>query len=271
MKFKSVYLLIGVFPFLVQCASLGTSGNQTHEFFVKGSPTIDSVYFSNSKTNKMVAGKLVDSQNETLVFKIRTETTKVDDQKKLIFQKQTTISREGEGKLNDMGFPELNQSIQFVYTPKGEVVKAGDFPKGSIFYLPQVPLPDEPVRIGDTWQRKYLWMGLTNHIPLEADLLVIFKGVETCDTDKKCALLEISGEVQILGFATERSDFKSEIRGKVMYSLTNGEVLSSHIQSTELLLSGPQAVRVASCVIGEKQLSKETLKDSPICDPTQFP
>jgi hypothetical protein len=131
-------------------------------------------------------------------------------------------------------------------------------------------LPLEPVNVGDTWEAKFQWIGLTNHIPLEADLLVIFKSVEDCESGK-CAWLEISGEIQILGFKTDRSDFKSEIKGKILYSITNGEIMQSHMQSSEVLLSGKQQIQVASCVIGEKQLSKQTLKDSPICDPHLSP
>lgn len=263
-------LVIIAFPFLVHCASVGTTAGPRFELVVKGSPSIDTIYFSDSKTQIIKNGELADSQDETVIFKVRTETTKIDEKNKSVFQKQTTLTKQGGSKLNEMGFPELKQSISFVYSPSGEVLKAGDFPKTSLFYIPAVPLPDRPVAVGDTWETTYKWIGLSNNIPLEANILTIFKGLEKCD-DGNCALLEVSGEVKIMGFASDKSDFRSEIKGKILYALEQGEVWQSHVQTAEVLISGKNRVQVFSCVIGEKQKEKEGIKDTPICDPGLSP
>ena len=66
-----------------------------------------------------------------------------------LLQKIETLSREGVGLLHDLAFPEPGEIIDMEMSPEGTgYVKAGHFPKNSLFYLPPVPLPKEALMVG---------------------------------------------------------------------------------------------------------------------------
>jgi len=78
------------------------------------------------------------------------------------------------------------------------------------------------------------------------DMVTIFKEVYACG-GQACADLEISGRVKILR-ANKKVRFRSNISGRLLFSIEKGAIVWGHIRNSEVLTTAEQKVAVESCL-----------------------
>ncbi len=257
-KFFLSVLFFQAAVFLPACASksLKSSGPVVLSLNINESQSDRTRYYSHSLVQNFEAGQIVKKRDEIVDFTVHNQSEPLADGTIKVLSK--TIRKDGMVDLHDLAFPERDEEIEFVFAKDGSVVKAGSFPKTSVFYMPPLPFPDGPVEVGETWDFKHSWLALKNNMPLEMNLVVILKGLYRCGSDT-CADLEVSGEVSLLGVDLGEMGFKSEVSGRILYALKRSTVLWSEIQSREDMRSPESSVKVASC-LSAQLLDREGLK-----------
>lgn len=261
-KSLHVSFLYSLMPLFVACGSLkkapasyegprfssqAVSEPITLELKTERDRVTETKYYSESHIQNFDAGQIVKDRVEGVEFTVRNTYTWGMAREGTIAFQSTTIEKDGLIPLNDLAFPELKQEINFILTPQGDVLKAGEYPETSVFYIPPIPLPGEKVEIGDTWVFEKQWIGMGNGIPLEIKAVGILKDVLDCE-GKTCALIEISGHVGVLADELVAARFKSELQGYILFLIDKGEVLWSRIQSKEWLHLEGSSSQVASCL-----------------------
>lgn len=231
-------------------------------------------FYSHSQTKSFHQAQIVKKKDEivefTLVETIKHNNTSSDR----ITVLSTSKDKDGVVSLHDLAFPEKDEVIEYIYTSKGKVLKAGDYPKWSIFYVPPLPLPDGPVQVGDTWEMTEEWRSMNNGIPLQVSLVGILKNVYQCGEDR-CADIELSGDVAIANAPAVEIDFISEMHGRLLFNLDKGMNVWSLIQGQEDLRVNEDQTIVVSC-LASNLLEPETAQFSmdrsmTKCDPTGQP
>ncbi|MCB0393362.1 MAG: hypothetical protein KDD25_02310, partial [Bdellovibrionales bacterium] len=117
---------------------------------------------------------------EVVDFVVESKTKVIDQKNGSIEFLLSTTEKSGPTNLGDLGFPEIGKSFDLVVTPQGKVLKAGKFPKTSLYYVPPISLPEKPVKVGDTWEMSHTWTSASNGMPMEVNLVSIFKSVYQC-------------------------------------------------------------------------------------------
>ena len=156
-------------------------------------------------------------QESGVEFVTKTETVQADTNKLLQFV--TTTEKNGEVDLHPMAMPELGERLEMGLLRDGQVIMAGSYPKQSIFYVPQVSLPEGKVEIGDTWEMEAAWVTLDQSVPFVANMVSILKGFVKCGNES-CADIELSGEVRMQGSLP--IGFKNEWKGRMLFALDSG-------------------------------------------------
>lgn len=209
--------------------------------------------------------QIVRDRNESVDFIIRTEPVvnplvmsrpvPVSDPVVLVL---TTTDKSGSQNLNDYGFPELKESIEFHYTPGGQVLKAGEYSETSLFFIPPLPLPSEPVEVGDTWELKHQWISSSGGL-LELTAIGIFKGLQGCGSEAgpqgesdTCADIEISGSVSPVGLDNELVQVHSKLTGRILFAINRGEVVSSQMSSQEQVILPQMKLHSQSCMVSSE-------------------
>ncbi len=204
-------------------------------------------YFSHSHILTFENSQLVRERDEVVEFSILNKYTDVNPSNGDISFVSTAVDKDGSVALNDLAFPEVKEKMEYILTTTGEVLKAGEQPVNSVFYLPPVPLPKSEVEVGDTWELTREWIGKNNGIPLQVKVVAILKSLVDCE-GKTCAVIEVSGNVGVLADEVLASRFASELQGYVLFSIDKGDVLWSRIQSTETLQLPDDSSKVVSCM-----------------------
>lgn len=252
------------------CASLGRPGNMrvmSDESPVRLELKLDpgyrdvSNYVSRTITKTYSNGQITRKIAEGLDFSVETKVMKVDPLNKLSTLELTTLKKDGKADLSDFAMPELGEKLNLVLSSTGQVIKAGDFPPGTIYYIPPVSLPADEVKVGDTWPLRADWVSLRNGVPMRMELVSILKTLRDCGSAGPCAEIELSGGVAILdgksskissGSSSEndlRVRFRSEMKGRLIISITNGSVLYSIVRSDETLSGEKESVETSSCML----------------------
>ncbi|MEQ1877760.1 MAG: hypothetical protein ABL958_14040 [Bdellovibrionia bacterium] len=180
-----------------------------------------------------------------------------------------TVSRVGDIKLHDLAFPEPGEKLEQILTRNARVVKAGEYSPDSIFYLPPIPLPVEPVKVGDTWTMRHQWASDSTGVPLELDMVAILKGIYVCGENDQCADIEISGQVS-LPQRIPKLTLDSEITGHLIFAVQHGSIVWSEIRTTEKVAAEKGRSYVVSCMKSfiEKPAAYGWKWDSQLqCDP----
>jgi hypothetical protein len=223
-----------------------------------------SKYRSRTVTKTYTGGEIVRKISESLDFSVQTKVTSVQpDLGRAVYQ-LATQEKEGYADLSDFAMPEPGESLDITLNTQGKVLKAGEMPPGSIYFVPPVSLPGESVKVGDTWPMTAEWISLKSGIPLRMEIVSIFKAMRDCGASGRCAEIEISGDVSIVGAPNNtvasrevvkkkvedlKMRFRSELKGRLLFSLDKGLVLYSVVRSDENLSGDKDSVQIASCML----------------------
>lgn len=203
--------------------------------------------YSHSWIETTEDGQVRHEKDEIVDFKAKYEFLKPEAGE--IRVKVTTSDKDGFVDLRDLAFPDDGEVLEIRMTPSARVLAAGEYPKESLFFVPPIPLPEEKVRVGDTWSLSHQWIGSKNGVPLKLDLITVLKALYPC-LDGRCADLEVSGEVSVMGVpADPQTKMQSRLNGRMLFSLESGAVLWSEIHSAELFADAKAAVKVRSCLV----------------------
>lgn len=273
-------VLPGLLLSLVQCTSLKQSGSggskmsgQAVRIEMKGKPGTTSLtrYYSNSRVRTYADNQLLRDRTEAVDFDVRTTFQAYDPATQILKFKVRTVRKDGTVRLNELAFPEKNKEIDYVVRGNGTVLKAGDYPPQSLFFVPALPIPKEEVKVGDTWTMEHIWHSAADGIPLKLDIVGILKDVVPCDGGKPCADIEISGHVKLVAIPTvEGARFDSKVWGRVLYALDRGEIMWSEMRSAEDMITKGEQVKVVSCMISEVQVNNKSASKFE-CEPNEQP
>ncbi len=170
----------------------------------------------------------------------------------LIHYRLRTLTKEGPLRLNDLGFPDVGEELDYIFTPQAEVLRVGDIPPSSHFYVPPLPLPDRPVGPGDTWELNHHWFSESG-LPLKLQVIAIFNTLVSCPPWGWCADLDISGDLDIPGLDRQSLRFESLIQGRMLFALEKGLLLWSEVHSHEETLTQEEHQQSLSCLVGQVQ------------------
>lgn len=208
-------------------------------------------YLHRAFANSYEDRQLRHQQEESLTFESQSETLKSGptgtpglDQ---FTQVMTVTSKDGTANLHDFAMPEPGESLEVTADSRGRILRSGDYPPNSIFYVPPVSLPDHPVSIGDTWTMQSAWLSLEEMVPYQLDMVSILKGFYKCGTDT-CAEIEISGDVGFQGPINQTMRFNSNWKGRMFFALNAGTVVWSRVDSEERLVADNVRRDVDSCL-----------------------
>lgn len=180
----------------------------------------------NSVSESFEEGAIRLRQEQGVEFTSKYETLKSDDKK--LLQIWTTADKQGQIDLHTLAMPEVGERLEMGLMRDGKILMAGGYPQQSMFFVPQVSLPSEPVVVGDTWDMEASWVTLDEGVPLTTDVVSILKGFVKCGSDT-CADIELSGETRLDGSLPV--GFKNELRGRLLFAVNKGVPVWSHIIS----------------------------------------
>ena len=227
-------------------------------------------YRSSSYYEDFEEGQLVREKHEIVDFTIRSMVKGVDPKDKSIVVEIATTSKDGLVDLHDLAFPELNEVLEVIYSSTGEVLRAGDYPPTSVFYVPPISLPQEPVSVGDTWEFSKSWSGAKSGALTRVEIASILKGIYNCGPVGRCVEVEISGHVVFPTLDESKARFNSELWGRYLYAYEKGSVLWSKVHSEEQFLTKSGRKDIWSCMVSFlKEPAAEGIKkaQSLECDP----
>lgn len=223
----------------------------TGPFELRLKPNADHVekvaYYHRSRSTSFEDIEVRNQKEESLEFVSSAGVAKVDPSGERFTQVISIDKKEGTSNLHDFAMPDLGEKLELVADSHGRILRAGDYPQNSIFYVPPVSLPDGPVHIGDTWAMQAQWLSLEEMVPYQLDMASILKNVQPCG-QHKCADIEIAGEVTLQGPLVQMMAFKSLWKGMLTFDIDAGTVLWSRVDSEEQFMSGNVRRSVTSCL-----------------------
>jgi hypothetical protein len=202
-------------------------------------------YFHKSASKSFEDNQMRAQKDENIEFSAQAETVKVDGER--FTQLITVTSKDGGGDLHDFAMPEMGERLEVVTDTRGKILKSGDWPTNSIFYVSPISLPEGLVSVGDTWTMQASWLSLGEMVPYQLDMVSILKNVWTCGQDR-CAEIEISGQVTLQGTIAQAMNFKSNWRGRIYFAIGAGTVVWSRVESEERLLAENVRRDINSCL-----------------------
>jgi hypothetical protein len=260
-KSSLVALLVG-FAFL-GCASTG--GVASHagvpkaiglEFRGRAGETTETRYFSNERIQTYEDNQLLRDRYEGVDFTVASHVREILPKQNLIKFDVKTVNKDGTVELHDLAFPELNEEINYVIRNTGEVLEAGRYSPQSLFYVPAMPIPKGNVEVGDTWTMEHTWLSNKDGIPLTLQVVAILKDIVKCEGQNVCADIEISGHVDIAAKPVSPDvRFVSRLWGRLLFSLTRGDVIWSDMRSNEEMGMKGNRMVVHSCMVSEMKLN----------------
>jgi hypothetical protein len=224
-------------------------------------------YFYQADAKAYEDAQLRHEKEESLEFTSQVSTVSVSEPEAngivQFTQDLSVIKKDGNGDLHDFAMPELGETIRVTMDSFGRIVKSGDYPKNSIFYVPAISLPATPVSVGDTWVMNASWLSLNDMVPYELSMVSILKGFLECGTDT-CADIEVSGDVKFQGPLAKEMSFSSVWRGRIYLAMKAGSVAWSRIDTEERLVAEHARRDVQSCF--EAMLIEPTNERIPTMD-----
>ncbi len=225
-------------------------------------------YRYHSSKSTYDARKIRVKRDEIVNFKVRTEVKGVTPMGMVKLQVKT-LEKEGPVELNDLAYPEVNESIDFTLTKNAQVIRAGGYSSDSIFYVQPIPLPNRPVNKGDTWAVEHAWLSRHNGIPLKLELVAILSRFVECGPKDICADIEVSGQVT-LPPGMIRGSLDSKVFGRMLFATKKGLIVWSEVRTEETLQTPEEKVEIASCmesVIETPSAYRWSTKEKPFCTP----
>lgn len=228
-------------------------------------------YHSESVVRNYDADQVVKDKIEVIDFTVKNDFKPSNGQSPEIVAEVTTTRKVGDGEMHDLAFPNLGETIPFVFSPQGNVKKAGAFDASSLFYVPPISLPDDPVKVGDTWTMNHKWLSSKAQLPMEISVVTILKDFLQCE-GALCAELEVSGHVTIMGLKQGEVKFNSEIRGTILFGMDIGQPVWLDLASEESFSSKDRRVQISSCLVSvtTDPLRLKGIENKKLdCDPKQ--
>lgn len=163
-----------------------------------------------------------------------------------------TSQKEGPVALTDLGFPEKNERIEYVWDSRGRVYKAGNRDPQSLFFIPAFPYPQKAMSIGQSWNYEHDWItkkGLAMKLKVSASL----KEKGSCYKSKEsCWLVDLKGEV-VPPDELAQKNFKSTFIGQCWIDEKTGLVVQSWTASKEGLADNKNRIEVNSCLSSQSR------------------
>jgi hypothetical protein len=264
-------ILIILFSFgLISCSTAPKETGAPISLRLDGIQGHKDLYAIHSQTLvENTSDNLLHQKIETVEFEVASEISKIDKKNSTITVDTKTISKDGTLSLHDMAYPELNETINFIFDSKGRVIHAGKNSPDTIFFVSPLPLPDKKVNVGDTWNYEAEWIAQENEMPMKMQLVLILKKALKCFGDENCAEVEWSGKVFPSGI---KIPIESHISGYMLYRPKTGSQIWSWSRNEEMLNIQGANMKVSTCV--HSILKSETSKINPFankipaCDPS---
>ena len=184
-------------------------------------------------------------------FKIRYDLKK---DKETITYLMKTIEKRGDINLENMAFPELDNSIKLIINKKAEVLDAKKldnadyvYAKDDLIYMPILALPTKKVRVGDVWELSYTWKdgrGISYTTQLRSKLASIYE----CELDEICSEIDLKGTITIPDGDLLGINLLSNVEGKMLLNTRLGSVLWSYFVTEDKLLSRLNIIESKSCL-----------------------
>ena len=210
--------------------------------------TSETRYYSNSQIKTFSDHQLLRDKQEAVEFTTLTKIKAFDPVEKLVTFTVRTTAKDGAVDLHDLAFPEKNEEIEYKVRTNGIVEKAGAYPPQSLFFVPNLPIPDGEVRVGDTWVMSHSWASARDGVPMKLEVVGILKALVPCG-GASCADIEVSGGVSLLAPPTTAgARFSSRVWGRLLFHPDRGEVIWSEMRSEEEMNIGPERLAVLSCI-----------------------
>ncbi len=273
MKQYLLYLILT--PLMLTSAACSLSQKETNRPIslrfegVKGHKDLYSIH-SQTVVENISPDKLLHQKIDMVEFDVQTEISKIDSKNSTIEVNSKTIKKEGHLSLHDMAYPELNETIHFVFDRQGRVLRAGDHPSDTIFYIPPLPLPETEVKVGDTWTYEKEWRTQQSLVPMKLQLVMVLKKVINCYRNEKCVEIEWSGKVSP---ADEGLPIESLIVGYTLYRPKTASQIWTWSRNEEKLKLQGVDMKVSTCVHSilksERSKINPFAKQEPLCDPTK--
>jgi len=197
---------------------------------------------------------------ERVEFKTDTLIGKTDPKTHDLFQLIATVEKDGAIPLHDLAFPEVGEQIDFIFTPTGQVVKAGNAPKGSLFFVAPLPFPEKPVVVGSKWRDVAKWKSLNNSMQFTAVTDSEVTGQKPCGISQ-CVVVRVTGEVHMPEKVERSNHFKHRLGGTYLYEPLKGILVWAEFASTESIMSGGDKVEVVSRLRSALEEPKESIPD----------
>lgn len=189
---------------------------------------------------------LVREKQSVVDFKVKTKKLKKTKKNLLVWELET-VKKNGVFPLNSMAFPELNQTIPFTLEENGQVVQAGSYHEDSIFYSPIIVLPENKVKVGETWANNFRWRDSEDSPVYEMHVVSTHKGFVKCGSSK-CVEIDVSGSVDILGLDKEKNDFRSSMKGRIYFDPKLGNIVYAHMSSHDEFITESSRTESQSCL-----------------------
>jgi hypothetical protein len=211
-------------------------------------------YVSHSISDTYQNGELQQKKREDVEFVVEATVANVDSVNKRIAMDVTTVEQDGAAQLRDFAMPALNEKIRMVIDDRMQVFAAGRYERSSIFFVPQLSLPEKPVKAGDTWEMIAEWSTFQG-VPLRMEIVSVLKDFVTCGRFT-CADIEVSGDVEILG-ASDDLRFRSELSGRYLFVVDRGIVLWALVRSDQEIATTADRVQVTNCLLSRLEAPAE--------------
>ncbi len=242
------------------CAHTSPRAGQSMNLRLKGKA--GEVFFNRYRfktvTQSHEEGGIENEKTQVSDFSVKTTIKDIKSKGQLLSDVET-LDKDGATQMHDLAFPEVGEKIEFLLGSLGDVISVKGYPKESVFYVPSVSLSENQVKIGDTWEMRSSWVSESLGLPFQFLMVSVFKDIVPCKNMKaECALLEISGNVQMILPKKAKADFINDTRGEIMLAIDQGVIDSSLIYSQERFRGDGKTVKVSSCVIGNWSIQKSS-------------
>ncbi len=255
---------------LISCSLSQKETNGPISLSLEGIPGHKDNYAIHSQTlvENVSTDKLLHQKIEIVEFDVATEISKIDKKNSTVAIDTKTTKKEGSLSLHDMAYPELDETIHFVFDSRGRVIQAGKHNPGTIFFVSPLPLPDKIVKVGDTWTYKTEWVTLESQMPMKLELVMVLKKAIKCFGNEYCAEIEWSGKV----FPDQiKMPIESKISGYSLYRPKTGSQIWTWSRNEETLELQGVKMKVSTCIQSILKSEKSKINPfagrAPVCDP----
>jgi hypothetical protein len=203
--------------------------------------------------------KLTEDKVEEAFFKLNRTALDVDTGQKIQY-KHWVSHLKGEIDLTSMGFPPQGRALYSIVNKDAKVLAVKDVPMETIFYVPRIPLPEKPVKAGDSWTFEKQWRSLKTGWPFVVKLNVTLKDWYSCG-GLNCAHIVYQGKVLLPeSNPISSGSLKSDLSGEFIYAPVGDQFLWSASKNEEVFVNKGKRVLVNSCVTSYQVQPDKTAK-----------